>query len=695
MIPGWALFSAELTVHKLPAPLPVPHTGTFGEGALPFNAPGVAQAAVARTLGDATAAVAVSGSRLQGSLTRDDAYAVLLLDAFKGEVHGLCSCVLECYEADGATVAWSASSDSRHAQPYLVDPATAGAYAEQQVDFAEGRATISSVRVVVVDRQLAGGTKQDRWLTHRLAELGRTAIMGRRCRLRRWIDSTSGWVTVVDGPAGTPRLRPSFAGYEWEIRDTRESERKIQAFGGKTLMSCFPRGPLASWGDKGDGTFLLTAVEPLAGIWKSAGYIDFTAYLVPPAHFDPAAVADEKIILTPAMQLAGEPTANYWVYDVEDMGVVTPFYRHEYGNVLLQWRPTGETDWRTMPTLFSDSADQVGLELFSMAAANHKDSLGNTVVGVDFLYTLRALGTYSADGSTLLEMLSNDTPVDVRVLYRGELSETYPLYIETTAGQLLADLYDGVYTPDENGDPTPTGIRYDPAVLAEMTTPVLLRITEPADDLRAWAEQNIYAGMGYAPALNSDLEISPVSEVAPTSVAGLPELYDEIIAPAPGWQQGDRICNVLRYTYSRYYLKADEPDGIGVRDVTVEYRRSDSISVFGEHVLALEPAGFGAVGDASALAIGAETGGELAAARALAVLPRYEHGAPNITIRAQRAATAMLQPGDFAVVTPSWMPDYLTQARGLYGLAQVLGVRDLNCAWREFTLELVPLPEGS
>src|SRR5690606_11327014 len=95
--------------------------------------------------------------------------------------------------------------------PYLLEPTN---YGSQEVDFGEGRASIGQATVTVIDPAQTPGDQDSGWLTERLADdLGLGAIQGRRCLLRRWAGIAVGWVVIVDGPAGVPRMDASYAAY--------------------------------------------------------------------------------------------------------------------------------------------------------------------------------------------------------------------------------------------------------------------------------------------------------------------------------------------------------------------------------------------------------------------------------------------------------------------------------------------------
>src|SRR4051812_14652818 len=105
-----------------------------------------------------------------------------------------CSLLLEVYRADGEVVDWSVSTDPAHQRPYLIGPAN---YEGQEIDPVAAAATIGTVEVGVIDPFQTPGDQTTGWMTERVGSL-----RGRRCRLRRYIDSTIGYVTLADGPAG-------------------------------------------------------------------------------------------------------------------------------------------------------------------------------------------------------------------------------------------------------------------------------------------------------------------------------------------------------------------------------------------------------------------------------------------------------------------------------------------------------------
>ena len=303
--------------------------------------------------------------------------------------------------------------------------------------------------------------------------------------------------------------------------------------------------------------------------------------------------------------------------------------------------------------------------------------------------------------------------------YLGEPSEETPLYLEfddddvtpLTSGRLIEKLYDGVYSaPDpDTGATIPTGIRFDRDSLAQMTDRVLARITEPIDDLRSWAESQVYAPSGWIPALDNQLRISPMTQVMPEDVSTLPEITNAITAPVADWDAGELIVNLLRFTYRRFYPGAATIDGVGVQDVVNEFNDPQSILLNGEQKAEYETDVFCAIGDAlgdSVVGSIKELGYTMSQDRKLYVFNRYQYGAQAVRVPVIRTLhlttpdieqiSSTLRPGGWVRLTLSWIPDYAFRRRGTSMLAQIIAIADEDCAWRILTIEeVLPLPVGS
>jgi hypothetical protein len=685
---------------------------------------------VARTLaeeGGRTTVAAVAPSGLQARIIFEGVWDVILLDSFETVTVPIpdCSLVLELYEADGETLAWEVGTSPYHPTPYLCLP---GNYGAQEIDIIAGAATIGQVEVTVIDKAQTPGDQDSGWLTERLVSGSIPAIQGRRCRLIRYISAALGYVVIADGYAGTPRMDESFSAYKWVIKDTREVERDVGAFGNSNVW-IVPRGVEAGWGayndEAGDPQWLISPTEPLVGTyresWFSEGVVSLEDYWL-----DPFTEASHRF-----------PSTKYVLYDSNplDVRVEIPedfrdlsystveslgggMYRHTWPNLRMMWRAEGSEDpWnivdpytvQTTPSgayprrlFYSDGG--VGNPIEAEVAF---DPDSRQIVAVHTI-TLRLL-----DGSVLVD---GDYPtegqrVDIAVQYIGPPSETTPLYIEhdddgvtrLTAGRLLQKAYDGEYSARDpiTGDIVPTGIRYDADALLLMTDLVRLRITEAVDDLRDWAEKTIYAPTGWAPSLDADLRISPSSQAIPESFDGLPVLDDNNVEPVPTWNAGETIINVLDFSYERWYIKdASGPgpnaDSLGKRDVSIEYRSASSITRKEERA-SFDGSAFASVGSADGEALESDVAAALALDRKLYVFERYNTGAQTIEVPVRRADdTALLRAGSWVIVDLSWLPDYVLRRRGALWGGQIVAIHDIDCTWRILLIEeAVPLAPTS
>lgn len=138
-----------------------------------------------------------------------------------------CSVTLTIYDDDRVTPLWEVGTSPGHPYPYLCLPEN---YSEQQIDIAGGHATIGTVGYAVIDPPLVAGDQDGGWMTAKLARLGLGDILGRRTRMMRFIDDVLGYQVIQDGPAGPPRMDSSYAAFSGNIRDTRETERRIRCF---------------------------------------------------------------------------------------------------------------------------------------------------------------------------------------------------------------------------------------------------------------------------------------------------------------------------------------------------------------------------------------------------------------------------------------------------------------------------------
>lgn len=631
-----------------------------------------------------------------------------------------CALLYELYGLDGETVAWAVSDDPTHPHPYL---GSVDHYGHQQLDFPAGKASISGVTVRITDPPEIPEDRDGGFVTTRIAdELGRTAIAGRLGRLRRWIDQVTGWVTIVRGENAEPRLA-GYPSYDVPLKDTRETERKLKAFtrGGTTTV--FPGGTVNNWGLKPDGTYLSPAAVPLRGIVENAGdgynaTINFEQ-MWPGGPGTVTPMAPPELVVNEARAEAMRPIAPQPWAGTETIDLL---YRFTKVRVLWRQYPSVTNTW----VMVYPNARLGNLDVFNTGEVDPEPSMMLTMeaeVGTSVpeggptglclrKISLTDFEETGGTAGTTVPMV-NGQEVEVLIIYLDEPSEVWPYHWQGTRGQLLQEMYDGLHSPwadldgDGGEDVVPTQILYDPAALAALTEPVLLRITKPVEDLRAWTEKYLYAPAGDVPALDHDGLISPVSQVMPADVGTALALTNSIAVPEPGHQHGTRYVSHMVVKYPRYYLvdpiKEDRllqktaGDRVGIAEIKPAARSLESELRHGYHKLELDALAFAAIGAEGGkplTTVEDEFGHQLFLARRTSLFDRYKFGVPVYTIRVFRHATATLRAGSWVRPQMSWEPDYGTRRRGLTNRAgQLIGVRDLNCAFRLLTLEDVgPIP---
>lgn len=594
-----------------------------------------------------------------------------------------CSLLLEVYQLGGLLVDWEVSTDPNHFHPYLLGPQN---YEGQTVDPISAAASIGTVEVGVIDPARTPGDQTTGWMTEKVG-----SIRGRRCRLRRWIDELVGWITIADGPAGVPRLDGSYSAYRWPIKDTREIERKIKAFGSGGSTGLVPRGPILGFGQLPDDAWLIDPIIPIRGVYfVTEGPIRFGRIEV-----GSYALGKEGLA---AIQSQGDGIRSVFPYcdvlwriaDTDDpWNVARPVIPAPYVN--------GE--------LSIGSLDSEG-NLTDVILWTHKD--GDSYDGTE------AFGASGVDGV-------GDT-LEFIIRHRGPASKEYPYYFEGLDGDLIAMLYDGLLSgvdpiaqaARERGgdlhDPAnfdaitealAGSTRYDPDAVAAMVDRVLLRQTDPVDDGRDWAEKAIYGPSGWMPALDSDARISPVSRHRPSTIDG-PLINNDIAEPSPDWNAGEIVVTRVEVTYNRYFVPAPELaslyelelDGLAIKPIDLQYIDAEAEANEGQQPQTYDASAFSAAGDdvGDALVGDVESGSLLAQSIRYEVLGRYRAGAQSIMLRLRRQDVPALRVGDWCPVALTWLPNYLTGLRGNDLVAvQVLSINDSECAWRYVTLEESPV----
>jgi hypothetical protein len=628
-----------------------------------------------------------------------------------------CDLILQVFNDDRETIRWSAATSLIYSNPFLVMP---DRYAEQELDAATCSASLGTVTCTVVDYPQEPGDQDGGFMTGKLAYQALADIAGRRSRLLRAIGEQPETTleVVIDGVAGTPRMDPSYAAFGFDIRDWREVERKIRCFSGSTdaAMGYLPNKVLHVYGFNPDtNQYILSAAPVIQGTFvqdasrfpnPSTGSVDVTGWTA----------ADRTIPLAVHQQLFGQTTESS-----PEVFLVPLWERVRFYNVTVWWRVAGSGD----PFSIIDGAHLVldmkaGYPRYNLATVT--TDLGNDLVRVDTVSfgddRIAPAGTTVAPYSPVdpeAALPPDGTLIEFQLIHTGLPSTDIPVLIDgiaenLTAGQFAKNVYDGLYSArDPDGNVVPTGIRYDEDALLQMTDIIRLRLFEPITDARDWLEKYIYAPTGWIPALDRFGRISPVSQTPPDDIFSLPLIWDAITEPAPDWDAGRRIVNIVRFTYPRDYVPfnpddVETGDGLADIDVVLEFQDPVSVDRHGPQIVELDGRAFRAIGttgdgasipDGNPLSAGltAELGYQLAQDRQLNLLPRYSLGAPMFTLNVRREFTPTLRAGSWTRVWLSWLPDYVTNRRELIALCQVVAIGDLDCVWRRVTFEQV-LPLG-
>jgi hypothetical protein len=561
---------------------------------------------------------------------------------------------LTVFEEDDSTPLFTVSTNPLATYPYLK---AFDNFPEQEIDFAKGAASIGQQLVDIVDVPQTPGDQVTGFLTGLLATAaGYSALNGRRALTTQ--DHGSGAEAVLDGVVKGVSLLDTFASFRLELRDIRERERKCRAFERTDTPTVLPRGVLNGYSK------VVPATRPL-----KARYLAVSASV------------GVFVMLRPTQDL---PELALTAAQRDALFSVAPVPAETYAFVYDRWKVL----WRL--TASGGAYTEVAQVAQIHASAGF---FGTRLLLEDEVGVVEFWVNNVVSGDTLP---SHEDLVDFIVQYDGPVTKDWPLHIQSrTAGDLLAELYDGDYSVE------PPRIRYDAAAVAALATPVRARITEPADNLREWTEKHLFPIAHTAPTLNADGEIAPVTYLLPPAGASLPHLDDDNCAPdGAGWAHGTQdAVNLVRVTYKREYRVPPhhapglaESDRIREREVPVERRIQASIDLLGEQPLDVSSLLLSAIGTPDGGPLGGdvvdETGQQVAARVSYMATDRFALGGQYFRVRGMRtdAAVEALKVGDWVTCGFSWMPDYLLGTRGLSRLAQVVARRNLSAVSCSLTL---------
>lgn len=613
--------------------------------------------------------------------------------------------LLGTVDGSGAVIEPTCSTDPLAARPYLLREME---LAPATIDFKEGSASIGEMKVQILDKRTVPSDQSTGWFTALLSDVdGNQQLSGHRV-LHEQQDANGVYYTVIDGVIGGYSLQSDYVTYDLTVRDIRDRERKMRIFTHNDKgISILPVGLSHDYGlvssfeifgapvgsrylkQQEEGLTAKYQVEPDTD--GKTGIAVFTNYRLMDAMRSPYwnfynSVLRFKRFAKPRTIDASIDTEN-WDFSEEANALLK--------DVIIQWRNSTAEPWNDvvdMPYIPSPHWHAGGYQVFMPVA-----SITNTTNGIKAINKLKSSGirinsdnplTLPADGSTIL----------VRVVLNTEPTIENPLYLEMTFGQLLKNIYDGVYST--------TGtlpIRYDETIMNDLVlnTPLArIKITEPIDDARQWVEENIYKPLGMVPFLNREGKIAPIKYTLPEYDAVLTQLDDSVIVEGEWGNPHDNIVNKIEFTYYRDHLVLIDPDKPRRNSNTEFYERevkltfiNDSVELLGEFPLDYDAIAVRAVADDTRSTndpgeVSDEAGYWLARLRAKEMFDRFASGAQELTLSCMRSdpGVAALNPGDWVIVASTWMPNFDTGQRGINAIFQITSANDVDPLKRTFTL---------
>lgn len=579
-------------------------------------------------------------------------------------------------------------TDPLHTRPYLIQALELG---ESKVDFLEGRSEIGQINVKVLDKRTTSNQNSG-WLTAILSDTnGENKLIGRRASLVQ-NDGTDAFFTVFDGVITDIGLDDDNVTYTLSIRDPRESERAVRLFsttGGST--SVHPPGIRDGYGtyvkSGGSTTQVIPAAPVIGGVYNTVTMNGVTGGAI---RLDSAAQS-----ITPEMYQERFANLNGISSKYTSSGA---FAGYVFPNVIVRWRDEATHGaWNTLVNM--PQPRNSDMKVFDTDAIKYKVQVGGSVAGLLEVEVMSMnLVRLFSDGTGSFPLPANGQRVEVQVLSNLPPSEQYPFWWEGNLGQLLKDIYDGVYSYVN------PKIRYNAAAMASFIAicPTgRIRITDTVDDMRAWVEENIYKPMGYAPAINSAGEIVPVPMYLPDASVTLVTLDDTNCAKA-SWKQGETDA-VTRTSWKWHYDKLIEPFPTKgpfkppkqVSDIFKEGDREDiylsaAAAYVGIKEVTYEPVTFRDLDVPDAFDAHAQTSAARQAQKVSRfIVDRMRYGGQHIMVEgADRSdpSIAGLGVGDWVICGFSNLPDYGTHIRGMSRLAQVISVKDTSPVSRVFEL---------
>jgi hypothetical protein len=578
------------------------------------------------------------------------------------------------------------STNPAHVRPYLIHVMDT---AESKVDFLEGQSTIGQVNIKVLDKRVTASDQTTGWFTAILASTaGENKLVGRRVTLDARDGAGVLQYVIFDGVINEVSLDTDLVTYTIITRDVRDNERAQPLFnltGGAT--SVFPPGIRDGYGkyirSGGATSFMVPAAPVMGGQYKTLAGI--TGGQI---RLDHSAQS-----ITPEMYHEQYEHLNMTSTRFDQNGVSLGYC---FPNIIVRWRDEATHGaWNTltnMPVLSSTYSNvfETDSQVFEID------------VNADNLLKLK-MSSYDlvrlfSDGTGAFPLPANNQRVEVQVLSNLPPSELYPFWWDGNLGQLLKDIYDGVYSY------TNPKIRYNAAAMTAFIAAApngRIRLTEQVDDMRPWVEENIYKPLGYAPAINQNGEVVPVSMFLPdASVA--PITLDNTNCKSAEWKHtsDDSVTKVTwkwksdSITYPLYrgnWWKPPRPISQEVKEADREdIYLSASAAYVGMKEVTYEPVTFRDIAPLQAFDA-AQTNSTARQAQKVGrqLIDRFRYGGQHIIVKGARRSdtgVAALKVGDWVICGFAHLPDYGTHIRGMSRLAQVISLNDTDPISRDMEL---------
>lgn len=605
------------------------------------------------------------------------------------------------YQADDATVMTVVSTDPAHAKPWLIDESIL--FGESKINFAEGSAGIGQFVFKLLDKRTVAADQRTGWFTALLADgSGRGNILGHRVLWERQQIGGGGAYTVIfDGIVDDVQLDPDHVTYTIPCRDIRERERTARIFTKTHGTALAPNGPINGWGQLPGPvtpTYILPPVVPLhGGFWMD------------PSGAQAGRVRCDKNQYDLIITAARYQVMQQYGALIQGLGTPSNDTGLKFRHVCVWWRPEGSG---AAYTKLSNMPQVLGTEW----AMDNVFPLGNGWFQIaeddSFLWF-----KHPKNRATLLVNMTgpgipvNGQRVEIIVEAAGQPSDDVPYYWEGNLGQLTKDIYDGL-----ESDYLP-GIRYDAAAMADFIQKSVRGraiITKPEDNGLQWLQENTYKVQGWVPSVPPDTgRVTPIQYNLPTVTEPLLVINDAMVRDDAKWELAkDETVNQVtfeweaifvtdsKYTseFAAYYMNANQFDPpaqrIGRLPMYYQEVAVNSQALLGMKEIKYKPltikqvATVGPVGIDMGRWAGLGIGQKIAQDRSKELLDRFSLAGQRLTIfvRRQAAGVPAAKMGKWCQVSVSWLPDYVTQIRGLNRIMQIIAINDDDKVFRKFVL---------